>query len=91
VAFLPSSGVPSATPALVFAIESLPSCIGPDWSVRRERKPQEEARSQSRYANLGGMSEVSANYMGRLRHEVTRRASAAPVLRGLFHATDSII
>jgi hypothetical protein len=38
VAFLPSSGVPSATPVLVFAIESLPSYIGPDWSVEARTK-----------------------------------------------------
>jgi hypothetical protein len=81
--FLPTSGVPSATPFLVFAIESLPSLPNQTGPWRRDEGPQEEVRSRSRYANLGRMPDTSAYYMGRLRHEVTRRASAAPVLRGL--------
>jgi len=78
MAFLPSSGVPSATPFLVFAMRIAPvlyrAQTGP---LRREQRTQEEARSRSRYANLGGMSEVLVYYVGRLRHGVSRRPRAS--------------
>jgi hypothetical protein len=80
VAFLPISGAPSATPVLVFAIEFAP-VLYRTRLVRggEKRRPQEEARSRSRYANLGRMSEHLAYSIGRPRHDVTRRVSAAPV------------